>query len=390
MAGASASSRWTDALLDRMRELGDPVADAPVAAVLERGDVDAVNAIMHTLVRTDQPVPDQLPDDIRAYLAETLPLPEWADMRKIKRAQQLFETWGLQIAICLFCASLPSSYAAADGVKVPYLTARLDTDARRRVMETGQFLIDVLTVGGLDENGKGRRTIQRVRLMHAAVRHLIKARNEQQPGLWDPNWGTPINQEDLAGTLLAFSYVVADPMRRLGVRVPAKDADAYLHLWNVIGHLLGVRDELLVRGISDAAALVDAIRRRQFRASPEGQDMTDALLNLLDEMTPFHRFDDTIPPLIRHLIGDETSDLLLVPKSDLVDDLGRLQRIAKWFFVHVFGRSERDSPRYQLVSRMVRPFGHDLLHGLFRLERGGERAPFDIPKHLARSWELSA
>jgi ER-bound oxygenase mpaB/B'/Rubber oxygenase, catalytic domain len=390
MAGASGSSRWTDALLDRMRELGDPVADAPVAAVLERGDVDAVNAIMHTLVRTDQPVPDQLPDDIRAYLAETLPLPEWADMRKIKRAQQLFETWGLQIAICLFCASLPSSYAAADGVKVLYLTARLDTDARRRVMETGQFLIDVLTVGGLDENGKGRRTIQRVRLMHAAVRHLIKARNEQQPGLWDPNWGTPINQEDLAGTLLAFSYVVADPMRRLGVRVPAKDADAYLHLWNVIGHLLGVRDELLVRGISDAAALVDAIRRRQFRASPEGQDMTDALLNLLDEMTPFHRFDDTIPPLIRHLIGDETSDLLLVPKSDLVDDLGRLQRIAKWFFVHVFGRSERDSPRYQLVSRMVRPFGHDLLHGLFRLERGGERAPFDIPKHLARSWELSA
>jgi len=390
MAGASRSSRWTDALLDRMRELGDPVADAPVAAVLERGDVDAVNAIMHTLVRTDQPVPDQLPDDIRAYLAETLPLPEWADMRKIKRAQQLFETWGLQIAICLFCASLPSSYAAADGVKVLYLTARLDTDARRRVMETGQFLIDVLTVGGLDENGKGRRTIQRVRLMHAAVRHLIKARNEQQPGLWDPNWGTPINQEDLAGTLLAFSYVVADPMRRLGVRVPAKDADAYLHLWNVIGHLLGVRDELLVRGISDAAALVDAIRRRQFRASPEGQDMTDALLNLLDEMTPFHRFDDTIPPLIRHLIGDETSDLLLVPKSDLVDDLGRLQRIAKWFFVHVFGRSERDSPRYRLVSRMVRPFGHDLLHGLFRLERGGERAPFDIPKHLARSWELSA
>jgi len=92
MAGASGSSRWTDALLDRMRELGDPVADAPVAAVLERGDVDAVNAIMHTLVRTDQPVPDQLPDDIRAYLAETLPLPEWADMRKIKRAQQLFET----------------------------------------------------------------------------------------------------------------------------------------------------------------------------------------------------------------------------------------------------------------------------------------------------------
>jgi hypothetical protein len=134
-----------------------------------------------------------MPDEIRAYLVETLPLPDWADMGKIKRGQQLFETWGLEIACCLFCASLPSAYAAAKGVKVLYLTARLDTDARRRVMETGQFLIDVLTVGGLDdEHGKGRRTIQRVRLMHAAVRHLIMARNDQgappvcgdEPPLW--------------------------------------------------------------------------------------------------------------------------------------------------------------------------------------------------------------
>src|SRR5271166_572933 len=278
MAGANGNSRWTDALLDRMRELGDPMADGAVAAVLEQGGVDAVNVIMHTLVRNDQPVPEGLPAQIRAYLAETQPLPEWADMRKIKRAQQLFETWGVEIAVCLFCASLPSSYAAAKGVKVLYLTARLDTDARRRVMETGQFLFDVLAVGSLDdEHGKGRHAIQRVRLMHAAVRHLIKARNEREPGLWDPNWGTPINQEDLAGTLLSFSYVVAGPLRRLGVRVSTEDAEAYLHMWNVIGHLLGVRDELLVRGIGDATALVDAIRRRQFEASPEGQDMTDAL-----------------------------------------------------------------------------------------------------------------
>src|ERR1700752_3337487 len=109
MAGANGTSRWTDALLDRMRELGDPVADESVAAVLDRGGVDAVNAMMRTLVRVDQPVPEELPDEIRAYLAETLPLPDWADMGKIKRAQQLFETWGVLITLCLFCASLPGS-----------------------------------------------------------------------------------------------------------------------------------------------------------------------------------------------------------------------------------------------------------------------------------------
>jgi hypothetical protein len=63
MAGANGSFRWTDALLDEMRQVGDPVADTPVAAVLERGGVDAVNAIMRTLVRNDQPVPEELPDE---------------------------------------------------------------------------------------------------------------------------------------------------------------------------------------------------------------------------------------------------------------------------------------------------------------------------------------
>jgi ER-bound oxygenase mpaB/B'/Rubber oxygenase, catalytic domain len=389
MADANADSRWTDALLDRMRELGDPVADGPVAAVFERGGVDEVNALMRTLVRVDQPVPDQLPPELRDYLVETLLMPEWADMGKVKRGQQLFEMYSLQVACCLFCASLPSSYAAAKGVQVLHTTARLVTDARRRVMETGRFLIDVATVGGLDEHGKGRRAIQHVRLMHAAVRRLIMARNELTPGMWHCDWGMPINQEDLAGTLLAFSYVFSDPMRRIGVCVGAEDVDAYLHLWNVIGHLLGVREELLVRDGAEATELFDAIRRRQFKASPEGQEFTRALMDLMDELTPMRRFDDTIPPLIRHLIGNHTADLLGVPASPPAD-LGPLVRIAKWFYVHVLGQIERDLPRDQLMSRLAAPFGHELLDAGFKLERGGERAPFDIPDHLAGNWDLPA
>jgi hypothetical protein len=384
MTGTDASSRWTDAFLDGMREVADPVADGPVAAVLDRGGVDAVNTLMRTLVRTNQPVPSELPEEIRAYLIDSLPMPEWADPEKIKRGQEVFETWGVMIAMCLFCASLPSSYAAAKGVQVLHLTARLDKEPHRRVMETGQFLIDALNVGGLDEDGKGRRTIQHVRLMHAAVRHLIKARSAQDPGIWQADWNTPINQEDLAGTLMAFSYIVADPLRRLGVRLSDEDVDAYLHLWNVVGHLLGIRDEMLVHDAADAAALVDAIRRRQFKASPQGQELTRNLLDLLDQMTPGHRFDVTIPPLVRHLIGDETADLLDVPKSKF----GRLARIVDWFFVHILGRIEGDLPHSRLVSRLAPVLGREMLETLFTLQRGGERAPFDIPDHLARRWEI--
>ena len=86
---------------------------------------------------------------------DTRLLPEWADPAKIKRGQELFETWGLKISMCLFCASLPSAYAAAKGVQVLHLTAQLETKPHRRVMETGQFLMNVLTVGGFERRRQG-------------------------------------------------------------------------------------------------------------------------------------------------------------------------------------------------------------------------------------------
>jgi hypothetical protein len=316
-------------------------------------------------------------------------MPEWADMDKIERGQQLFETWGVLIFLCLTYASLPASYAAAKGVHVLRLTARLDTDARRRVMETGQFLMDVLTVGGLGDQGKGRRTIQHVRLMHAAIRHLIRARAQVDPDLWHfDEWGQPLNQEDLAGTLLAFSYVVVVPMRRLGVQVSAADIDAYLHLWNVIGHLLGVQDELLVYDLADATALVDAIQRRQFGPSRAGQEMTRALVKLVDELVPGRIFDNANPALIRHLIGDEIADMLKVPPSRRVDVIGRLTGILDWFFVNVLRRAEREFPLYDRMPGLGQRIGGVLVRELFEQQRGGERAPFDIPDHLARRWDL--
>ncbi len=91
MAGAHGGSRWTDELLNRMREQGDPVADDVMKAVFEQGDVDAANAVMRTLVSNDQPVPASLPQQIQDYLATDVALPFWADPGKIKRGQQLFE-----------------------------------------------------------------------------------------------------------------------------------------------------------------------------------------------------------------------------------------------------------------------------------------------------------
>ncbi|SPM38984.1 hypothetical protein MNAB215_1165 [Mycobacterium numidiamassiliense] len=390
MTGAHGGSRWTYELLDKKRQQGDPLADDAVEELFKRGNVQAVNDLMRNLVSNDQPEPKGLPVEIKKYLDATpTVLPGWADGDKIKRGQDLFARYGVQISVCLFCASLPTAYAAAKGVKVLTRTAQLETNTRRRVMETGQFLMNVLDADSFERHGKGFRTIQHVRLMHAAVREMIKQRNVQHPGFWDANWGIPVNQEDLAGTMLSFSYVPVGPLRRLGVPVKDVDAEAYLHLWNVIAHLLGVDDDLRVEGIDDATALVEAIRRRQFRASPEGREMAAALMELLDEMTPLREFDKTIPPLIRHLAGDEIADMLAVPPSRYTNDLGDLTDVVNWFWKLAFGSNLRNSERYQVVSKLALPFGRELMQALFKLQRGGVRASFDIPDHLAKKWQVS-
>lgn len=389
MAGAGDYGRWTPELLDEMRHIGDDHADAAVARVLDSGGVDEVNALLHTLVRVDQPVPDQLPREVKDYLTTTLPFPDWYDPELIERAEKFFEVFGVQICVCLFCASLPSSYAAADGVKVLYRTARLDTDTRRRVMETGQFLMDILSPGGLSEQGPGRRVVQRVRLMHAAVRHLIEQRAKDTPGMWREEWGRPINQEHLAGTLLAFSYVVAEPLPRLGIDVTDADAEAYFHMWNVVGHQLGISDRLRVNDRADATGLVNLIRDRHFAWSPEGVEMTDALLKLLYAMTPFEHFDHYVPEVIRHLVGDHVADLVGVPQKPIAKE-GWAERLGLLGVEKIFDRFEDEAERVTLLRHLAEPFGKYVLRGMFSIERGGERAPFNIPDTLARSWDLVA
>lgn len=373
---------WTDSTLDALREIGDPVADGVVATVFERGNVTLVNDLLRRLVHDDQPAPDGLPSEVADYLHSVASLPPWADPGRIDNAQRLYQVAGVPIVLSLFCASLPSAYACAKGVKVLYLTGRLDTDFRRRIMETGQLLMDVMSPGGLGPKGDGLRSVQRVRLMHAAVRHLIDARAAVDPTVWDPTWGRPINQEDLAGTMLSFSYVVAEPLPRLGVEVSRRDADDYLHTWSAIASMLGVRDELLVHDLGEAAELVTTIRRRQFAPSPEGKVLAAALVAFLEEHAPLFARRRTVPATIRHLIGDEVADGLGVAEvAHHGWDIGlELAKMA--------GLLDTVVARHHAVRALAEPLAHTLLDVCFTVERGGTRAPFAIPDALARHWVL--
>lgn len=370
------TTHWTDAFLDEMRELGDPPADAVVAELFAGGEVDAVNALMKTLVRNDGLPPEKLPQVVRDYLASTDALPPWADPARIERGGAFFEVHGPACVMALACASLPACYAARRGVQVLSMTDRLESNPVRRIGETAQLMLHTMAPGGLTPSGEGIRDAQKVRLMHAAVRHLVKSSPH-----WDMQWGVPINQEDLAGTLMTFSIVVLDALAKLQTPFTAAETDAYFHAWNCVGHVMGIDQRLIAGSVADGRTLWGAIVARNWEACPEGRAMTKALVGAMEHATPGSLFDGFPSYCVRYLGGDRLGDILDVRKRDWTAVLGGPLRM----FAHDSATADDLSP---IVARAAAHFSKQLLEGFSWVVRGGERAPFDIPQALAKRWDV--
>ena len=375
-------SLWTGAFLDEMREQGDALADAAVAQLYATGEVGAVDALFRSLVLDDGIPPEGLPQVIADYLARTSALapPYEAAFR---RGEALFGSLGPEMLLVLGFYSLPASYAARKGVQVLYRTGYLLHRPVRRVFETTQMVVDVMARDGLGPGGRGVRTAQKVRLLHAAIRHLL-THDEQSP--WDPSLGVPLNQEDLAGTLTVFSYVVLDGLDRLGIAIADDDREAYVHAWAAVGRILGVRDELIPASYAEAKALAEIIYQRQIAPSPEGAAMAKALVEGLQTILPgvLHG----LPASLVHFFlqndpftHQNIAAMLEVQPANWTESVARI--------VGVVGNLlERISADLDPGARLVRFASRELVRGMLRVERGGRRAPFAIPPDLADEWEI--
>jgi hypothetical protein len=374
---------WTDALLDAKRHRGDPLADAVIAEVFAKGEREAVNTLMNSLVRNDGLPPEQLPQVVRDYLAQTSAIPI-ADPELVRQGEQIFGTYGPEMLMVLGFYSLPASYAAKKGVQVLYRTAYLLQRPVRRVFETTQMVVDVMAPGGLEAHGRGVRTAQKVRLMHAAIRHLT-LHDPAQP--WDlAGLGVPINQEDLAGTLMTFSFVVMEGLERLNIQLSAAERAAYLHAWQVIGRIMGIDEDLIPATVADAETLTATIRRRQIGASLEGQQLTAALIDgmqsLMPSLTPglagsmVHHFLDNDPfqhQNVAAMLGVAPANWTLHLVHLITDVTG---------LIGALGEGSRD------VAALLRLVSRPFVRALLEVERGGTRPRFAIPDSFRDEWQL--
>jgi hypothetical protein len=118
----------------------------------------------------------------------------------MKRGSDVFGRYAPHVASILHCGFLPVCYGGAKGVEVLYRTKRIHGQVFRRIMETAQVVVDALDEDGLGPRGRGRRSAQKIRLLHATIRHFLHTD-------WDMSRGLPINQEDLAATIFSFSVI---------------------------------------------------------------------------------------------------------------------------------------------------------------------------------------
>ncbi len=252
--------------------------------------------------------------------------PNWADKTKIKTAQIFFQKNFRVILSLLGSLSLPYCYAAADGAKVLIHSQRLAKDTKKRLAETAKFVLEIMENNAFEDDGNGFALCYQVRLMHAHIR------SKAQKSLhWHLDWGLPINQEDMAGTNLSFSLIILRGMEKLQYKVTDTEADAFLHYWNIVGYLLGLKEELLPKNRKEAFWLDKCIVDRQFRTSEEGKLLTKNLLACLSETIPKNIPDGFLGSYLRFLLGDKIANMIKIPTSNWTTNLLTPLPLISWW-----------------------------------------------------------
>ena len=393
-----------------------------------RDRIDEVNRVIRDEwqengdVQEWRPSPDLVNKGIGTPLAGiaelSRALPDWAEKDRIERAERLFIDHGALSVTVLFCASLPECYVVPDLAEVLHATGQLEKHVEHRIRSTGAMIFPVMMTGGLtDPHGGGIAQILKVRMIHAMVRNLIlrgapalgapyaipplapiERTDPMHAALFVLGWDTPANglpnnQEELAYTLLTFSFVFLRSMRRLGIELDKQEEEDYLHAWNVAGHFLGIRRELMADTMEDAGILfarMQARGRADWAKRPKKPDarplLGAALMEGMKSVIPDGPFKSFPVLLTRKLMEKQSiKDLQLnehvswPARTLFAALLGTARLIDR--IVRIF------DPRFSLSRLLTRVIGYRLMCALLM----SNTCPLSIPKKLrGRAMDLIA
>jgi len=383
----------------------DPLADATIARIFGPGqpggpDVATIDLLNGEIARwqlngdldgwrAGPGLPPDMAAALEDYVAQARVLPDWADPAAIGRAEALFMDMSMASCTLLFCASLPQCYVIPDLADVLHAAGQLERHTDYRVRATAAMIFPVMMRGGLTTlGGGGVAQAIKVRLIHATIRYLV-LRGDVADALVPPRrlprlaapaqggtmvqalyalgWdidsrGLPCNQEELAYTLLTFNYVFLHGLRRLGLGAKHRDEEAYIHTWNVLGHVLGIERGLMSETMADAAARFAAIQaaaRTQSREPDPRPVLAGALVAAMQHYIPPRLLKPFPVLLTRRLVGKDASrDLGLDGRVSLLSRLVFVLGFALVRTIDVCGRLV--FPGFSISRLITRILGYNL------------------------------
>lgn len=364
----------SNSFFDELRHIGDVKTDAMIDGLIQSGQIKNTNELLRLITHNNDLLPAALPDELELWFRETSIIPAWVEVDRVQRARDFFHQYGLVISLILSTASLIDCFAGKKGVKVLVKTGILHNKTYIRLIETAQFVFNIMEPDSLEPKGKGIVSIQKVRLMHTATRRLIIADRDDP---WDQDeLGLPICQEDLLGTLMSFTTLVFDCMEKLNIKFSAEEAEDYYYIWRMIAEMLGIQKELIPETLNEARQMMSFIAKRQFGPSAEGIIMTRTLIKMFDELIPGHIADGHLHEFMRHLVGDEIADWMEIPRLKEHGIFGLISNMK--FFKAIDYIFMRESYLNKLCI--------DLILKAMHFERR-DQPLFIIPDHLRTAWD---
>ena len=352
---------------------GDPIADE-LAAWMQRGGKAAKSQFESALVRGLSSVTNP-PEALGRFFERAEHIPPWVDFEELRVGALAYQRFGILGMIVLSAWSLINGYHSSAAVKPLAFTGQLRHNAQRRLAETARFVSEASQVDGLQRGRPGYEISLRVALIHAHVRSTCARSAEWRTA----DWGVPINQADMLGTLLEFSLLMLDGAQRLGFHVDPSERKAILAMWRYGGHLSGVDPWLLghLRSEAETRRIAELIRLVQPGPDEDSLALTRQLLNVPKQnargagpgilgvaVSRFHN------GLARALNGPEIADNLGIP-----DDLWRYSEYPVRAVLRPLERLRRVIPG---ASALVAHTNNTIIRrDLERILRGAQ-AEFDV------------
>jgi hypothetical protein len=295
-----------DALLE-----ADPLADSVVAWMQETPNARAL--FDRAVERGIAAVPDA-PAPLARLFDEVEHVPRWLDRRAVRLGAETLLRVGRGGGYALGGVSLMSGYLSAGAVKPLVATGALTKMARRRLAETAKFIRDLATSEDLAKSSAGFQSCVRVRVLHAHVRASL-----QSDGRWNAAaWGAPINQRDMVGTHLEFTVAFIGGLTALGYVLTRREREALMHLWRYVGHVIGVRADLVPTTFKEGLELAYIFNATEVGPDDDGRELARALVDAWEEGATFEgtlgrlegRF---LRGFARFCLGRRAADALALP-----------------------------------------------------------------------------